>query len=300
MERTLTLRTDQGEVFAVLQKAKGEETLLSVRQRVKECEDFSFLLFGIELKRKQESKTLVRDCSQRNNDDGGLVLSVKTTARPQEVFASPPPCSEERSAPASRSANQVQDFKIKCFSEAEIQSVRELFAKERMTFHNGLLEKIKGDENMSDWDSRELLGVIEASWVMRKTELLKLKVKEILSKDISATTDCKGRDQVLMRNLESVEKATFTVNSEYAKLSEKVRESEANRSALEESFDKVFSALKKSQANLQKSIEAFLWQNEVNCSSHDGESPTPAVDSMLREDEISVLAQDVKTDYESD
>ena len=72
MARSVILKTSQGEVFAVLENVKEDETLLSVRQRVRKpspCDDFSFLLFGIPLKTKQESKTNVPDCWQRNMAD---------------------------------------------------------------------------------------------------------------------------------------------------------------------------------------------------------------------------------------
>ena len=79
------------------------------------------------------------------------------------------------------SEHELNVAKVKHFSDAEIQDATELFAKERMRFHNGMLKKIRMDESLSDWGPQELLGVIESSWVMKKTELLKLKVKEILS-----------------------------------------------------------------------------------------------------------------------
>jgi len=79
------------------------------------------------------------------------------------------------------SERELNVAKVKHFSDAEIQDATELFAKERMRFHNGMLKKIRMDESLSDWGPQKLLGVIESSWVMKKTELLKLKVKEILS-----------------------------------------------------------------------------------------------------------------------
>ena len=135
-----------------------------------------------------------------------------------EKITNPSPASPSNVA----KPDEVQ-VKVSCFSEADIEAAQDLFAKERMRFHNSMLEKIKGNEELSNWGPQELLGVTESSWVMKKTELLKFKVQEILSQDMSSTTDCKGRDKVLMRNLNSVEKATFEVNAEYAKFSEKIR-----------------------------------------------------------------------------
>lgn len=315
MERTLTLQSDQGEVFAVLKKVKEDETLLSIRQRVSEttgCDDYSFQMFGISLKPKQERNTFVRDCSQKNCD-GGLLLTVKTNKKTHKVInttssstnpgdgamsvGSKKSSSPSETVASASSGNRDEVRGLNSFSEAEIEAAQGLFAKERMRFHNVQLEKLKRNETLSSWGHQELLGVIETSWVMKKTELLKLKVKEILSEDISSTTDCKGRDKAVMRNLESVEKATFDVNAEYARFSDEVVKNETHRPALEARFDAFFSALKKSQANLLKSIEAFLKSREASVSDQ-CESQTPVV--TLGEDEVSILANDVKTEYESD
>ena len=314
MARSVILKTSQGEVFAVLENVKEDETLLSVRQRVREtspCDDFSFLLFGIPLKTKQESKTYVRDCWQRNMADGHFILEVKaqnatTETRKPKAYSEAPSSTvdatgSDASACSGASEHELNVAKVKHFSDAEIQDATKLFAKERMRFHNGMLKKIRMDESLSDWGPQELLGVIESSWVMKKTELLKLKVKEILSEDISSTTDCKGRDKVLMRNLNILEKAHFDVNQGYSKFAEEVGKNESERNSLENTFDDVFSALKKSQANLQKSIEAFTKKNTLQQPSVDQrEGQASAPDMSLEDNEISFLADDIKIDYESD
>ena len=296
MERTLKLIT-RGEVFAVVKNVNEKETLSSVRERLRKnsnLNEYSFLLFGIAMKSKQEAKTLVRDCWQRE-DDGSFVIEVKAADSGNPKPKSP--CGER-----SPTEHEIKVSKMKCFSDAEIQEARELFQRERMRFHNDRLEKIRLDQSLSDWGPQELLGVIESSWVMKKTELLKLKVKEILCEDIAFTTDCKGRDSVLSRNLNSLEKAHFDVAQEYSKFTKDIHENESNRQSLEKRFDEFFSALKKSQANLQKSIEAFKKKNSQT-------QPTPATvdDSLesqtpqrLEEEEISALAEDVKMEYESD
>lgn len=249
----------RGEVFAVVKNVNEKETLSSVRERLRKnsnLNEYSFLLFGIAMKSKQEAKTLVRDCWQRE-DDGSFVIEVKAadSGNPKLDISSPSSSCSPKSPCGERSPteHEIKVSKMKCFSDAEIQEARELFQRERMRFHNDMLEKIRLDQSLSDWGPQELLGVIESSWVMKKTELLKLKVKEILCEDIAFTTDCKGRDSVLSRNLNSLEKAHFDVAQEYSKFTKDIHENESNRQSLEKRFDEFFSALKKSQANLQKS-----------------------------------------------
>lgn len=229
MERTLKLIT-RGEVFAVVKNVNEKETLSSVRERLRKnsnLNEYSFLLFGIAMKSKQEAKTLVRDCWQRE-DDGSFVIEVKAadSGNPKLDISSPSSSCSPKSPCGERSPteHEIKVSKMKCFSDAEIQEARELFQRERMRFHKDMLEKIRLDQSLSDWGPQELLGVIESSWVMKKTELLKLKVKEILCEDIAFTTDCKGRDSILSWNLNSLEKAHFDVEQEYSKFTKDIHE----------------------------------------------------------------------------
>ena len=106
-----------------------------------------------------------------------------------------------------------------------------------------------------------------------------------------------------MSNLNILEKAHFDVNQGYSKFAEEVGKNESERNSLENTFDDVFSALKKSQANLQKSIEAFYTKkNTLQQPSVDDqrEGQASAPDVSLEDNEISFLADDIKIDYESD
>ena len=105
-----------------------------------------------------------------------------------------------------------------------------------------------------------------------------------------------------MRNLNILEKAHFDVNQGYSKFAEEGGKNESERNSLENTFDDVFSALKKSQANLQKSVEAFTKRNTLQQPSVDDqcEGQASAPDVSLEENEISFLADDIKIDYESD
>ena len=92
------------------------------------------------------------------------------------------------------------------------------------------------------------------------------------------------------------------MNQGYSKSAEEVGKNESERNSLENTFDDVFSSLKKSQANLQKSIEAFTKKNTLQQPSVDDqrEGQASAPDVSLEDNEISFLADDIKTDYESD
>lgn len=311
MRRSVVFKTSEDKVLAVVEDVSEDETLSSVRQRAQKmypCDNYYYVLFGIPLKAKQEGKTIARDCWNRIAD-GRFVIEVKeentVTERSKPKADPETPSSVVAAAvasPSTSSGASEHEFKVakmQRFSDAEIEENTELFSKERMRFHNGMVDKIRIDESLSDWGPQELLGVVESSWVMTKTELLKLKVKEILSEDISSTTDCQGRDKVLMRAFNTLEKAHFDVNHGYSQFSEEVGKNESKRASLESKFDEVFSALKKAQANLQKSIEAFRKNNPLHKSGVNDQCESQ-MSVELEDSEIASLADDIKKDYEND
>ena len=76
-----------------------------------------------------------------------------------------------------------------------------------------MVTQIEKDQSLQGWMTQEPLGVIESSWVMKRTELLKLKVKELVVEKRVAFENGEGKN--VMKNLDDVEKAHFDVEREY-------------------------------------------------------------------------------------
>ena len=171
-----------------------------------------------------------------------------------------------------------------------------------MRFHNGMINKLENDRSLDGWMLQELLGVIESSWVMKRTELLKLKVKELVTKEMDLSDSARGK--AIMRNLEEVEKAHFDVNREYVKFTAEVEKNKEKRQSLENKFDEFFSVLKQSQGKLKKAIIESALPLKSSQTAPSGlnlqEPNVSSVPSALGCDEVSSLVKDIKMEYESD
>jgi hypothetical protein len=76
-----------------------------------------------------------------------------------------------------------------------------------------MLKKIDDDRSLDSWGLQELHGVIESSWIMKKTELLKLKTRELCARDdFHISTE---RERTVMKNLQALEMSHFQVTKEY-------------------------------------------------------------------------------------
>lgn len=158
MENTLLLKTNCGKVFAVIENVQRTDSLLSIRERVviTQRQNFDYLLFGTALKPKQESKTLVKDCSvvKELNGDAHEEITIKLrNAQAQaentaqqvncgiftDTLSNPTPKSSLTEQPpfVDKPASQ-QDFanfsaskkKIDVYTEEEISEAEGLLLKE--------------------------------------------------------------------------------------------------------------------------------------------------------------------------
>ena len=345
MEKTLYLKDENGDVFAVLNGAKRRETLLSVRERLGCKRKFAFLLYGIPLKAKQESKTLVEDCcladkqvdenfelnikildtqspSAKQHETSDVATSfihetetsnetIKAATIEGRVFSSNHETENTEKEPndfplyrnkPSHASDLRKVHLIKAYTKDEITLTTEFLAKEKMRFHNSMINKLENDRSLDGWMLQELLGVIESSWVMKRTELLKLKVKELVTKEMDLSDSARGK--AIMRNLEEVEKAHFDVNREYVKFAAEVEKNKEKRQSLENKFDEFFSVLKQSQGKLKKAIIESALPLKSSQTAPSGlnlqEQNVSSVPSALGCDEVSSLVKDIKTEYESD
>lgn len=331
MEHSLFLKTNCGKIFAEIKNVRRSDTLLSVRERVDitDRQNFNFLLFGTPLKSKQESKTLVQDCSVLSKSDGNAEITIRIINAPVENIKAVHPAP---SHPASRLFVQTQSKvvssadclpggnkpvfekgafgncfapqkkispklrKLEVYTEDEISEVTGLLSKEKMRFHNNMVSQIEKDESLQGWMKQELLGVIESSWVMKRTELLKVKVKELVVKEQIAFEIGEGKN--IMRNLDEVQKAHFDVKRGYENFCSDLDRNQGKREVLEKKFDAVFSNLKQSQGKLHKSLES-LHVSTHNVDKPDGDKKKSVIYDELSDGEIENIAKDIKTEYES-
>lgn len=163
-----------------------------------------------------------------------------------------------------------------------------------------MVARIEHDESLQGWMTQELLGVVESSWIMKRTELLEMKVKELVVKKQIGTTN--GDEKNIMQNLDEVMKAHFDVEQEYEKFCSDLDKDQGKIEILEIKFDAVFSILKQKQGKLKKSIESLALRASTSTQPpndiHLDETSSVTYDS-LSENEIQNLAKDVKIEYES-
>ena len=323
MEKSLFLKTNFGEIFAEIKNVHQTDTLASVRERVEITarNNFNFLLFQTAIKPKQESKTLVKDCSINtllNGDNAEITVEIINSAtvnKDRSPINTPDidllsvhnefmDIHQQQGAVSyfsdfveKTSAPKTQDSKLQMHTDEEISQATAILAKEKLRFHNTMVKKIEKDTSLQDWKRQELLGVIESSWVMKRTQLLKLKVKElVVSKKLCVE---KGEEKHIMRNLEQVEKAHFEVEKAYEKFCMDPDLKRDKRDVLEKRFDVIFSHLKQCQGNLTKSLELFQREKSKAKEKTDGFKDNIVTYDKLSSDEMECLAEEIKTDYES-
>ena len=338
MESSLFLITNKREIFAKIENVQRTETLRSVRNRVNiaDKENFDFLLFGTALKRKQEAKTLLEDCDliKTSNFDADLELTIKVIKEPvgpvevREIGQKPSSSSQSVYKPGNTpSTNQrelsvsamvsddqndlqaasfpTQEFpirrahKLPIFSEEEISGdVTGVLTKEKMRFHNSMVKRIEKDTSLQRWATEELLGVIESSWVMKRTELLKVKVREVVIAKPTGRTDT-GEERNIMTNLAEVERAHFDVQREYGIFCSGLDNARDKREMLEKKFDLFFTTLKQRQAKFEKAIEAYYSSSMKKTTSSTppvamNETPEP---EELSTDELEFLVEGIHAEY---
>lgn len=330
MEKSLYLKTFGDELFAVVNNVRRTDTLLSVRERLGNTGDrkFDFLLYGISLKAKQESKTLVQDCSTIDKSNGNVEISIKisdtqvTTEQVPEVSACYAPetetlgkvstnefvplreTDEKEFRGCQTTPEQVKGTRkvhqLTVYTEEDISEATGLLSKQKMRFHNNMMASIEKDHSLHSWMTQELLGVIESSWVMKRTELLKLEVKElVINKPASLES---FQEKSMLRNLEEVEKSHFDVAREYEKFCADLDRDRGKRQVLEKKFDEFFSTLKQCQGKLIKSIESFIINGSKVTPSdlpQSQEKEDTFIADALSENEIANLVEDIQTEYES-
>lgn len=305
MKKTLTLKNEFDQVIATLQEIEKDDKLSSVRIKAKDqiSEDFDFLIFGVPLRRKQEDRYPVKECCDIAKTDGSYILIVK----PLDAAASfnkPSPVGllRNKSKGMKDAAPQLPLLgkvdQLKRFTETEIVLASGMLEKENMRFQNSMIVKIKNDVSLESWGLNELRGVIDSSWVMRKTELLKLVVERLCEGGETEGDIYQSQNKSMYLNLDLVQKAHFNVERKYEEISSELENDESNRADLEKQFDELFSELKICQANLQKAIETFL-NKKSEATAHDHANFTDGITSNdLDEQDMTDLVDNTKAEFE--
>ncbi len=192
------------------------------------------------------------------------------------------------------------------YSAKDIEETTETLEKERKIFSNSKLHQIIEEGSLHDWGIQAIQGVIDVDWVLRKNDLLKNCVKELINTTRSThlEKDTTPQEEVnLLKNLDELEKAKFSVDAEYARISTKLVSENKNRKELEKSFDETFTKLKVTQSNLIKSIDHYkgvhfkqetlsgITDIRANTSTESNE------DVELSDNEMNLLVSSVKDDF---
>lgn len=311
MAFTLDIVDENEKLLIALSDVKPDEKLSALRERlIGETafpRDYQFLVSGIALKPKQETKYAVGGtCGTSNKLQ--VRICVRRTPSPSTSYsdAQPAPFNFASYEPAAKKSKGQEKEKrkerksdaLRQYSESEIHEATGVLEKEKMRFFNKKLESLRSNQAFDSWGQEELRGVIEVSWTLEKTNLLKLTVKERIAAMPSSSGKTSDKEKQLLKGLEEVEMSDFVVKEEYKNFCVDLKEKgERHRDDLEKRFDEFFTKLKKAQANLKKSLEHNANPLEVK----DETASVTVEHSMnvdLTEEERENLADKVKEEDE--
>jgi gamma-glutamylcysteine synthetase len=133
----------------------------------------------------------------------------------------------------------------------------ELFERERKCFWNQKAE-VENDIALRHWGVQALNGVVDVAWTLKKTELLQLHVQKCETVYTEIMKDNSVLSRSMMGNLDQVERAHAAFNGKYNDLCRQMDAGKITQANLDQGLDEKFSVLKKTQANLVKSYQAFI------------------------------------------
>ena len=334
MSETLFLKNVYtNEVIAILKHVDLKSPLQNLPLRISSeitllsNDAFEFIIAGTAIKKKQEQKYKVGVCAIRSAD-GKLYLDL-TCRNPMTTAVSivadtvdtltdqqgknsfltkskPCNCHVKNSDDGELSGEQKYDGTSKgtgtqhtypnFYSAKDIEETTETLEKERKIFSNSKLHQIIEEGSLHDWGIQAIQGVIDVHWVLRKNDLLKNCVKELINttKSTHLEKDTTLQEEVnLLKNLDELSR----------RISTKLVSKNKNRKDLEKSFDETFTKLKVTQSNLIKSIDHYkgvhfkqktlsgITDIRANTSTESNE------DVELSDNEMNLLVSSVKDDF---
>lgn len=230
---------------------------------------YEFAISGTGITRKQEAKYEIRKCVTKSAREDNIFIELHFL-RPENIakveIKKPAKVSESNKACPENDKNKQRKIfhqHPSYFSQEEIDSSLEGFEKQRKIFFNNKLTEIIDSSSLKEWNIQEIRGVINVHWVLRKTEILKNSVRELIANSPAENDDIANEnpsqiEKNLMKNFDNLEKTQFMVDSHYKRLSEELaKNGEESRPLLEKEFDRIFSELKIAQANMTKSIMEY-------------------------------------------
>jgi hypothetical protein len=312
----LSIQDEDGNNICYYLNYDPDDSLAALRSHIlsKKQVSFVFVLLGVPLKTKQEVKTSIKRCASTQSD-GTVTITVRRTS---PIKPKTPNVADQGIKTVELGDNETtSDIRneglldkniakqtstattkkcLKIFTDTELSDAVGVLEKERLQFWNTMAVEIENSSQYKDWGIQEKHGIIDTSWTMKKSDLLKLTVKKCLA-DRPETSNSHDKERSLMKNLDKVDLAHFTVNSNYEKLC-KGLDSGVSMSRLEEEFDNVYTELKKAQADLTKAIAAH-YVKEKNDSEEVKDPTRSDVAPPLSKEEIQEIAEEVTTGYES-
>ena len=188
---------------------------------------------------------------------------------------------------------------IRRYSAKELEECYpdELFEREIKRFWNQKAEEVENNKALHHWGVQALNGVMDVAWTLKKSELLKLHAQKCNTVYTEIMKQNSALSKSMMENLDQVERAHAAVNITYNDLCRQMDDGKITQADLDQGLDEKFSVLKKAQANLVKSYQAFI----SKCTRRSGEGACSYKNEMetmddLKPDEMNVLVEDVCRD----
>ena len=330
----IVIRDDQTkQTLGFLFNYELEKDLTHVRKQIQQQlgalvhRDFKFKVLGCSISCLQESNYLLKQCISKTELKGfdyEIFIKNKSVGKASEnvqVLRSNSPVSIGQKPDIetdgvlgckSKSSPQFENKTLKLQTETESSSplIRrysakeleecypdELFERERKRFWNQKAEEVENDNALRHWGVQALNGVVDVAWTLKKTELLQLHVQKCETVYTEIIKENSALSRSMMENLDQVERAHAAVNSKYNDLCRQMDDGKITQADLDKGLDEKFSVLKKAQANLVKSYQAFI----LKCTRRSGEgacSYKHEIDAIddLKPDEMNVLVEDVCMD----
>ncbi|CAB4020814.1 Hypothetical predicted protein [Paramuricea clavata] len=329
----IVIRDDQTkQTLGFLVKYDLEEDLTQVRKQIQQQlgalvhNDFKFKFFGCSISCLQESNYLLKQCISKtelkgfkyeivikNNSEGKASETVQDLRSNSPVSIGQKPDIETDGFLGfkSKSTSQFENKTLKPETGTESNSplIRrysvkeleecypdELFERERKRFWNQKAEEVENDIALRHWGVQALNGVVDVAWTLKKTELLQLHVQKCETVYTEIMKDNSVLSKSMMGNLDQVERAHAALNCKYNDLCKQMGDGKITQADLDQGLDEKFSVLKKTQANLVKSYQAFISKCTRRSGTGEGSCGYKHEIEDLKHEEMNALVEDVCMD----
>ena len=324
MSGNVTFFDKEGRHYGVLDLVDSAETLFHIRARASHDlkslpNNYMFTWKDTPVSEKQEALLKVSRCATLLSDNPKVFKMVVIVKSPKD---------SNHGRGISKAGNENDKVKpvlnlplieetvkekrrLEFFTEEEIedQSITRL-EKERRVFWNRLACEVSCHPVYKLWSLQALNGLIDTEWTLKKTELLKVEVDQLIKKIKEEEAQCQRNDRTsekekkLLGLLDRLSMLELKRQNTYKKIEEFHRQlkcSTTDRHLKEEqigneetNLDEILTEIKSCQSGLEKSIKyAKIDNDNSDLDNFTEETQAPE----LTEEEVSYLTQSIFEDY---